>query len=318
MGRLPLLFLLLVLGAAGCATRLPTPSEAVPLSARLRPSDDWARREACLEARARTDRDLCCACRRRANRGSWCLAGAGLAATAVYGLAAWDYGTSTLHLADEDWFGEGTEFGGADKAGHFITAYFGTAAVAAVHRRWGCSRREAALRGALTSMLWMTGIEVGDALAAKYGFAGEDLAMDALGCVAGYLHETNPWVHRVVDFRWEYLPTQGGLDGSYAVSDDYSGSSYLAAFNVGALVSRAPTAWDLLDVQLGYQTRGYPELEPDPERWVYVGVGLNLANLLRRVGFRYAAFFDYYQVPFISLRLGYELNDGETSWLYAP
>ena len=43
-------------------------------------------------------------------------------------------------------------------------------------------------------------------------------------------------------------------------------------------------------------------------------MGLNLANALRRIGFKYAAFFDYFQMPFISLRVGFELNSGEVTF----
>ena len=124
------------------------------------------------------DPDLRCYCRQRANKKSMLLAGGGLAATAAYGLASWDYGTSDFHFADEGWFSEHTEFGGADKAGHFITAYILTAAAAAPHRSWGYTRREAALRGALTSMLWMTAIEIGDGTAEPYGFSWGDMALN--------------------------------------------------------------------------------------------------------------------------------------------
>ena len=45
-------------------------------------------------------------------------------------------------------------------------------------------------------------------------------------------------------------------------------------------------------------------------------MGLNVANLLRRMRVPYAGLFDYFQVPYVSLRFGFELNDGETGWLY--
>ena len=134
--------------------------------------------------------------------------------------------------------------------------------------------------------------------------------------MAGYLHEVSPWVHRTIDFRWEYFPTNRAIDDLDTPTGDYDGSAFLVAVNTGALVSRRPTAWDLLDFQLGYQVRGYTSPGHEEERWVFAGVGLNLGNLLRRVGFKGAAFFDYYQMPFISLRIGHDLNSGDTEFLY--
>jgi hypothetical protein len=43
----------------------------------------------------------------------------GLAAVFTYGLWKWDYGQNSFETVDEGWFGRTTEYGGADKLGHF-------------------------------------------------------------------------------------------------------------------------------------------------------------------------------------------------------
>ena len=295
-------------------------SATCPATARLRPSDGWAFRETWRRRpRATPEAErLRCACEARARKRSWWLAGAGLAVAGIYGATVWDQGNSGFDFKQEGWFGEDTTFGGADKLGHAFTGYAGASIVSALHRDWGLSRKESAWRGAATSMVWMTGIEIGDALSDRFGFSFEDLAADAAGCLAAYFHDTSPWFHRTIDFRWEYWPSERGRAGEDTPTDDYDGSAFLVAVNAGALLSRRPTGWDLLDLQVGYQARGYLTEGDEHERWIFVGLGLNLANLLRRLDLPGAYLFEYYQLPFISLRLGFELGDGDTQILYAP
>lgn len=290
---------------------------ACPPSARLRPSDGWTAIEAARTAPLRGEREARARewCEQRARTKSLLGAGAAIAGTLAYGLTFWQYGDGDFGFANERWFEEDTSHGGADKAGHFTAAHIWTAGVSAIHREWGFSRKEAALRGASISFLALTMIEVADGTSARYGFSFSDLAADAAGCVVGYLHEVWPWAHETFDLRWEYFPHERSTIELDPTSD-YEASSYVLAANVGALRSRIPSAWDLL--QVGYRTRGYSFADLEDERWLFVGVGLNVANLLRRVGFRGAAFFDYFQLPFVSLRVGHEVNDGETALLYGP
>ena len=192
-----------------------------------------------------------------------------------------------------------------------------TAITADIHRRWGYSRREAALRGALTALFWWTVVEVGDGTTRNFGFSYEDYVADILGAAAGYLHETNPWVHRTLDWRVEYFPSDRSTEGEDPISD-YWGTTYLLAGNTGALLSKRPSAWDYLDLQVGYRTRGYALDDEQDRRWLFVGVGLNVANLLRTWRVPGAAIFDYFQLPWVSIRIGYDLNEGDTRFLWGP
>lgn len=301
---LPLLLAALTLG--GCATS--------PLGPRPRPGPPVLTR-APVEASEVSGRHLECWCARRRNRNSLLLGAAAVGAVVAYGGLYWGYASGEFGFDDEGWFGEDTTYGGADKAGHFVTAHIGTAALAAVHRHWGYSRREAALRGALISLATLTTIEIADGTSERHGFSVTDLCADVAGCAFGYLHETSPWVRRVLDVRWEWVPNTS-LSGENDVSTDYENSTYLLAANVGALRNRGPGWLDFVDLQAGYRARGYAFEDQDDERWVFVGVGLNVANVLRRVGFRWASVFDYFQVPFVSLRLGYELNEGRSDLIW--
>lgn len=176
--------------------------------------------------------------------------------------------------------------------GHTVAAHISTTLFSALNRHWGLERKEAALRGALTTFAYLSVVEFGDGFTREHGFTYGDVVANAAGCLFGYFHETSPWFARTFDLRWEYWPTDRVWSGeNLDLVTDYEGSSYVLATNVGALVSRRPTVWDLLDLQVGYYCRHYEDGRGDPERR-----GLGRA-------------FEYYQVPGISLRLSTDLND---------
>ncbi len=291
---------------AGCA-----PGGCPPV-ARLRPTEGWAYRDALHCA---SPRDAYC--ERVRNKRSLLVGTAAIGGILGYGLIFWDYGSGEFGVVDEGWFGKSTSHGGADKTGHFVSGAMWTAGMSALHRSWGFSRRESAIRGATIGFATLAALEVADGTSERQGFSYSDLVADAAGCLAGYFHETSPWVNRVLDLRAEWFPTQDPVTGTDLTSD-YENSSHLLAVNVGGLLSRRPSHWDLLDLQLGYRTRGYDANDRDPERWVFVGAGLNVANLLRRIGFRHAAVFEHLQLPFVSVRIGFEIGDGETQVLWRP
>jgi uncharacterized protein YfiM (DUF2279 family) len=239
------------------------------------------------------------------------LLAAGLSAAVVaYGAIAWGYGTSHFHATDEGWFGADTKYGGADKAGHVLAAHILTTGVALLHRHWGYDRRQSATIGAATAFGVMTVVEIADAFAEEHGFCWEDLACDAVGCAFGYFHALSPAFARAVDLRWEWWPSSTPVQNErFDPTTGYNSSTYLLAVNVGALAPRSPLPLDLLDLQVGYEVRGLGGGQADHDRRIVYGVGLNLANLLRRFGaYRLATLFDVYQPPGISLRFTASLD----------
>jgi len=91
---------------------------------------------------------------------------------------------------------------------------------------------------------------------------------------------------------------------------------YLLAVDAGALTSERPSACDLLDFQVGHRTRGYILDEETDRRWLLLGVGRSVANVPRAWRVPGAASFDHFQLPWVSTRIGYDLNEGDTEWLW--
>ena len=307
-----ILALLTPLLLSGCRTSVSAASPPVravgpaPLLATIAPSPEDVRADARLTRRA---------CRRAAwspsaRLRSALVAPVMMAGVAAYGVVQWDYGSSGFGFADEGWFGHDTEFGGADKLGHSVASHIFTSGVSQVHRHWGFNRRESARRGALIAFSVLAAMEVGDGFSSEHGFSWEDLVFDAAGCVFGYFHEVSPRFAEIFDLRWEFWPSSKSLaNDDFDAVTAYEDSAFVLAANVGALFRERRIPLDLLDLQVGYRVRDIALGPRERRQELLLGVGLNLANLGRRLGLgRYCRVFEYYQVPWLNLRLGIDLN----------
>lgn len=227
----------------------------------------------------------------------------------AYGMAKWweDGFTSNFHAGNEGWFGQDTEYGGADKLGHGFFAYAGTRLLTQGFEVLGNNRGRAQSLGFWSVLGIMTAVEVLDGFSRQYQFSREDAIMNVLGAGLGYLMEDSPNFDRLVDFRLLYKPSEGS---SYEPGADYSGQTYLMvakASGVRALRDRSVLRY--FELAAGYGTRGY-EGPPGTEhsRNLYFGVSLNLSEVLAQTAFRGAKersrtqraadlFFEFVQVP---------------------
>lgn len=234
---------------------------------------------------------------------SWSRSG-GIAAVMVWGVSRWDYFQRDPHTTSEGWFAAGTDDGGADKFGHLFTAYALGQGLGGLYENAGMPRDEAAREAALSGLLILGAMEIGDSFSPTYGFSAEDQVMNLLGSLAAYqLHRAGPWRRRI-DLRIEYLPS-----GDADPFTDYQHNKFLLALLLEGFdrLERTPLAW--LELQVGYYARGYgSEAEPD-SRHLYVGIGLNLPRLLRHAGWRRMARpFHFWQPPHSTLTFDHALG----------
>jgi len=225
----------------------------------------------------------------------------------VWGLAQWDYGTTTFNVKNEGWFGKDTKYGGADKLGHAWAAYGLTELYSRVFKKWGLSDDRAAFYGALSSFLQTALIEVGDASSFGHGFSYEDLVMNSSGITLGYLRQKYPWVRDSIDFRLEWIPSKALRRGEdLDLTTDYSGHKYILALKPGGIFRSDNFFLNALELHTGYYTRGFKSKDEkffsEKKRYLYGGIGLNVTYLLERyAGTRAYGVFDYFQVPFTYL-----------------
>lgn len=211
-------------------------------------------------------------------------------------LAVWLYGkqnwwnegfTGNFRSTSEGWFGHGTYAGGTDKLGHAWGTYLGTRALARALELAG-NDEAASLRIATWSALGAyTAIEVLDGFSRKYRFSHEDAAANALGAGLAVFLERNPDWDRLLDFRLHYKPSPGS---GFDPFGDYSGQTYLLVLKAsGVPALRNHRFLRYLELAVGYGARGFEEkhsLRDERFRSAYIGISINLAQLLDDTAFR--------------------------------
>ncbi|QOP42685.1 DUF2279 domain-containing protein [Sulfurimonas sediminis] len=214
---------------------------------------------------------------------------------AAWGYKYWKWGKKSFHFQTEPWFEKDSKTGGSDKTGHLYMTYLLSRVLASRMQDRGWSLQKSSLFGALSGMLSMTLLEVGDGTS-NYGFSKEDLAADALGAGLAYLIRAYPRADDFIDIRLEYLPTSDYLKGGDNTTD-YSGMKHLVAFKMSGFDSLKNSYWSLLEFQVGYYARGYRSFDTQPQsQHIYAGVGISLANLAKRTNINILKnLFEFYQ-----------------------
>lgn len=212
----------------------------------------------------------------------------------AWGAANWDYGENPWSTVDEGWFGRQTREGGADKAGHLYSSYVLGRGLTGLFRNYGFDEEDAALRGALSSLLAMTFMEFGDGFS-PYGFSAEDQAMNIAGTGMAWLLARNPSLDRKIALRGEYR-----LHGDHTtdILTDYDRWRFHITLKPDGFAGMPePLRW--IELHAGYYARGFHDTDPANDRRVpFVGIGLSFTKLARELGWqRSANFLDYFQPP---------------------
>jgi hypothetical protein len=231
------------------------------------------------------------------------LLNAGAAATILtWGAVHWDYGQSSFHFENEDWFGRTTKEGGSDKLGHFWSTYALGHLFAHVYQSWDYPSEDAYLYGTLSSLGVQTLMEIGDGFSQRYGSSYEDMVMNGLGAGASYLLGKYPDLASKIDFRVEH--TLDFKDASGDIFTDYKNLRWLMAIKADGFESIENPLLRYLELQVGYFARGYENYveggSDHRRRTLYVGVGLNVSKLVQN--FFDTRFFNYFQAPYTSVR----------------
>lgn len=230
---------------------------------------------------------------------------AGTGVVAAWGVINWDYFSRKPLAKSEGWFAQNTNEGGADKFGHVFTTYAVAQGLSSLFENRCFTPQEAAWYGALSSFAIMGAMEAGDSFS-EYGFSYEDLVANAFGGIASYYRYRYPDLAQKVDLRWEIGFDPGQLD----VTTDYENSKYLIALKLNGFERFSQSILRHVELHAGYFARGYSDPVESDERNLYLGVGLNLTDLLRRSGYRnIATFLNYYQPPETYLAIENQLSE---------
>lgn len=212
----------------------------------------------------------------------------------AWGAANWDYGDNGWQVADEGWFGQQTDEGGADKAGHLYTGYVLARSLSGLYRHYGLAGQDARDAGALSALGAMTFMEFGDGFS-PYGWSNEDAAMNVAGTALGWWLAGHPALDRRFALRGEY---RFHAEHAQDVLTDYERWRYYATLKLdGFDAMPEPLRW--VELHAGWYARGYADADPaNDRRLAFVGIGLSLPKLARAVRLpRTAVFLDYFQPP---------------------
>lgn len=232
----------------------------------------------------------------------------GGAVVTAWGVAFWDYFTISPVMGDEGWFEEDTKYGGADKLGHLYSTYLWSLGFSSLYEYWGMENDDAMIYGPLTSWIFQGLMEVGDSFSESQGFSYEDMIANTVGAGFYYLREKYPSLKEKVDLRLEYLPN---FSSEGDIFTKYDSMKYLVAIKFSGFESMNDSFLKYGELQLGYYTRGYEnEIDyPQKERIGYVGIGINVAEVLKEMGWlKTSKVFNYYQLPYTSIPFEYDFN----------
>lgn len=236
---------------------------------------------------------------------------ANIGGTLAYGQAKWwqDGFSGGFKTVNEGWFGQGTDYGGADKLGHAMFAYAGTRLLARAFE-WAGNDSETALKlGLWTSVGTLMGVELIDGFSKKWRFSKEDAVANLAGGALAYVMERNPELDALIDLRIQYSSPSGHHFDPFG---DYSSQRYLVVLKAsGVPTLKQHPLLKYLEINLGYGSRNF---DPDSSaltaatRHVYYGISLNLSELLRNTVYKgnssptrtqrlTETFFEFMQVP---------------------
>lgn len=240
------------------------------------------------------------------NKILWGVNLTGIGVITVWGMANWDYFSTSPTSKSEGWFQNDTAYGGADKLGHIYSSYVITHGLSSLYDSWCFNNDDAAMYGALSSLAIVGYIEFGDSFS-EFGFSKEDMIANTIGIIYGYFSYKDTRLGNILDLRWEYKPNSDTF-GDFTT--DYENSKYLLALKLNGFDFSHSSFLKHIEFHAGYYTRGFSDPDATKERNVFIGIGLNLTDFFRRRSYnKTATLFKYYQIPGTGLYKEKDLND---------
>lgn len=216
----------------------------------------------------------------------------------IFGIKAWDWENDhDFYSKNEGWFGQGTSFGGADKAGHFFAHYATQRFLFSVYDHLDTNPYDRWVYSIGMTMGVGFLIEIGDGFSSQYGFCFQDLVMDYAGIICGALLDYSPTLDSFIGFSVKYIPTKAfrenekkGPKRLLTFVNDYSGFVYMMNFKLAGFKYSGfniPEFFKYIQFDLGFMSRDYTaydvkaHTDDDKRRGIYVGVSINFAEVVK-------------------------------------
>lgn len=160
-------------------------------------------------------------------------------------------------------FNDNNEWLNMDKVGHATTAY-NIASIQSDILHWGGVKPGiSALIGSLTSLGFMTFIEVMDGHSDKWGFSKGDMLANIAGIIL-FEGQQLMWGQQRISLKYsyhqtiftKYYPQELGSNWRERMLKDYNGQTYWLSFNIGSFISSKSDFPKWLNFSAGYGAEG--------------------------------------------------------------
>lgn len=233
---------------------------------------------------------------------------------AAIGFTQWNWGELSFRATNEGMFGRNTRYGGADKMGHFYSAYLVSDLLSKKFQADGISANKATFYGMMSSIALSTIVEIGDSTAEEHGFSIHDQIMNVFGALSSYVLLNNPELGKKIAFKIDYIPDHNPFKSDGRLVDDYEGTRYIAALRLSGFDFAKNNFLRFVEIQANYSAPGYVDNEPSKSRNLGIGIAINLSEVLDYFydgkANKYATgFFDYYQPRYTYTNYKKDFND---------
>ncbi len=191
--------------------------------------------------------------RRQAIVTSSTIATAALSYTLLNELWYKNYPRATMHS-----FNDNSEWLQVDKCGHAFTGYTLTKQFSELYA-WASPKQVDTWRGATTSMLYLTSIELLDGRSAQWGFSWGDMFANAGGIL---LHTSQQffWKEQRIALKFSYAPSPFasmnsdvlGRNFQQRLLKDYNAQTYWASFNIYRFLPSSADFPRWMNIAIGY------------------------------------------------------------------
>lgn len=218
---------------------------------------------------------------------------------------------SGFDFEEEGLFGKDTANLGVDKVAHAYNAYVLSDIIYARMKRKTGSSASTALASSAIAFGLDVYAEMFDAFEDRSGFSLSDVGFNVLGAGFSYLRNSVPGVRERLDFRLLLLPNRD----IYSISnkkEHFRQERFLFALKLAGFPKVAQSPLRFVELHAGYYARGFTDRErargDARERKLFVGVGINLTELLFRrsrstISRVARTGLEYLQVPYTAVHI---------------
>lgn len=169
-----------------------------------------------------------------------------------------DYPRSNFHFKN-DW----NEWLGMDKAGHMFSTYTMARYNYSIFRWTGLNRNKSLLFSSLSSLGYMSVIELMDGLSEQWGFSIGDMVFNTIG-TSLFVSQEMIWQEQRLILKYSFHPTKYadyrpkllGENIQSQILKDYNGSTIWISANIHAFLNKESAFPKWLNIAFGYGAEG--------------------------------------------------------------